>query len=461
MLSARSLSGNFSLPLCLFPRIGYNQRVIDRIEELETAFSSFEPSTADGRTRERRLERMERLLSFLGNPERAYRTYHVAGSKGKGSTAAYLAALITGTGRKCGLYTSPHLFTVRERFTISGAFFPDRFYIDVCNEMLEAVSSFTLPPELGPEKPTVFEMYTAFGYMLFKESGCTDAVIETGLGGRLDATNTIRSDAVFITPIEMEHQDVLGPTIKAIATEKAGIITSSAPVFTSFQKEEAGEVFRNRSALMGAPLFPLEDHLGAFRAETTKEGEKTSFTIDGMPFSLTLSMSTKAMAYNAALALLGASKLSLLSSEGLRLMEKMQLPGRFERRIIDKRLVVIDTAHTKISAAHSAEAFRKISGDAPVLILALVSGKDEDGIIRSLLPHFSSVIITKPSSYRKSDPSRLAERARSLFPDKDIRLIENPDTALDSALALPSDILITGSFYLAGEMERLRKEYEP
>ena len=186
MLSARSLSGNFSLPLCLFPRIGYNQRVIDRIEELETAFSSFEPSTADGRTRERRLERMERLLSFLGNPERAYRTYHVAGSKGKGSTAAYLAALITGTGRKCGLYTSPHLFTVRERFTISGAFFPDRFYIDVCNEMLEAVSSFTLPPELGPEKPTVFEMYTAFGYMLFKESGCTDAVIETGLGGCSD-----------------------------------------------------------------------------------------------------------------------------------------------------------------------------------------------------------------------------------------------------------------------------------
>lgn len=431
--------------------------MIKNIENLENVFDSFAPSERNPGVRDRRLERMERLLSYLKNPEKEFRTYHIAGSKGKGSSGAYIASLLSGSGRKCGLYTSPHLFTIRERFTLCGEFFPDSLYIESCNELLDKISSFTLPSYLGPEKPTVFEIYTAYGYMLFKNSGCTDAVIETGLGGRLDATNTIKSEAVFLTPIELEHQDILGNTIEEIAGEKAGIITTNAPVFVSLQKDEAEKVFRKKANEMNAPLFMLKEHLDSFIAETTKDGEKTSFSIDGHEYSLLLRMSTEKMAENAALAILGADKLGFLTTEGLKQLENMTLPGRFEKRIIDGKLCVIDTAHTPASAAATREAFIRISGKCPTLIFSLISGKNEEEIMKELFPPFETIFITKPSDYKKSDPDELYERARNLFPDKRIFLQEDPNAALNSALSLPSDILITGSFYLACGLERIRK----
>ena len=441
--------------------MGYTRGVIKQIAELETVFDTFAPESGDRRAREHRVERMRLFLSFLGNPEKAFRTYHIAGSKGKGSTASYLSAIITGYGRKCGLYTSPHLFSVRERFTLSGAFFSDSLYINTCNKLLEKTGSFIFPSSQGPEKPTTFEMYTAFAYILFKEAGCTDAVIETGLGGRLDATNTIESEAVFITEIELEHQDVLGKTIREIAKEKAGIIVSDAPVFASCHDEDAKSIMHEKAKEMGAPYYHIDDYVKSFHTETLQDGEHTSFSIGNTAYSLTLSMPTHAMAENAALALLGGSVLSLITDSGIRKLEKTQLPGRFEKRRIGESLIVIDTAHTPVSAAASCDAFCSIARQNPVLILGLVSGKDEEGIIKALFHPFTHIIITKPSSYRKSDPRGLLEKAARLFPEKDISLIENPDEALDSALSLSSDILITGSFYLASEMERLRKQYEP
>lgn len=434
--------------------------MIRSIDELETIFDSFAPSISGG-ARGSRLQRMRRLLSLLGNPEEGFRTYHVAGSKGKGTTAAYISALLTGLGRKCGLYASPHLFSVRERFTLSGSFFPDDLSIEACNRLIEMAASLSFPPDMGPEKPTTFEMYTAYAYLLFSMAGCTDAVIETGLGGRLDATNTIHPQAVFLTPIELEHTDVLGSTIAEIATEKSKIITPSTPVFSSFQAREAEEVFRHEAEAQHSPIYFLSDCIGDFRSRTLPEGEECSFTIDGRRFDLMLSMDTRAMAENAALAILGASRLDLLSDEGLRLLQSTTLPGRFERRMIEGHLVVVDTAHTVHSASSAREAFTSIAGEGGTLILALVDGKDEEGIVQALLPPFSKVIITKPGSYRRSDPERLLSKAKSAFPDKDIVLIEDADAALDSALSGSSGILITGSFYLPGEMRKLRKCYEP
>ncbi len=434
--------------------------MIATIDELETVFDIFTPPLEDGSRREMRLRRMDLLLSHLGHPERSFRAFHVAGSKGKGSVSAYLAALLEGSGRKCGLYTSPHLFTIRERFTLSGRFFPDSLYIDVCNDLLEAVSRFIIPSGMGPGKPTVFEMYTAYGYMLFRAAGCTDAVIETGLGGRLDATNTIEPEAVFLTTIELEHTDVLGSTIPEIAREKAGIMREGIPAFVSYQKDSAAsDVFRKEAERINAPIAFLSSEAPDLTASTARSGEHTRFTIDGRHYDLVLSMCTKAMAGNAALAVLGASRLSFLTEEGLSLMERVQLPGRFERRIVNDHLLVIDTAHTPASAASSRDAFIAIkSSPSPVLILGIVSGKDMGGIVGALLPAFGHIIITRPGHYRKSDPEKLFQLASELFPEKDITLIEDPDAALDSALAFSSDILITGSFYLAGAMGRLKNE---
>ncbi len=433
--------------------------MIKRIEELETAFDGYSPSMSDDRIRHSRLERMERLLDKLDHPERCYRTYHTAGSKGKGSTSAYLSALLTGSGKVCGLYTSPHLFTIRERFTLSGKLFPDDFYINVFNKLESETKDFLLPPELGAENPTVFEMYTAYGYMLFREYGCTDAVIETGIGGRLDATNTISPEAVFLTPIELEHTDVLGHTITAIAGEKAKIIRHS-PVFISRQKEEAEDVFLREAGEMNAEVHLFRNEIHNFSSSTEKDGEKVSFSIDGRKYSLKLQMATEAMAENAALAVLGAARLGFLTDQGIMNLERMQLPGRFERRMIDSHLVVIDTAHTVNSVATTRDAFMKISSPDPVLIFGAVDGKDIEHMIRELFIPFRRIIISKPGSFKKSSPEKIFELAVSLFPKKDIEYIESPSVAFDSALTLSSDILITGSFYLAAEIERLRGENE-
>ena len=435
--------------------------MICRIEELESVFDSFYPTTPEPRNREMRIKRMEMLLDYLGHPERSFRSYHVAGSKGKGSTAAYLSAIISGSGRKCGLYTSPHLFSVRERFTLSGQFFHDREYIETCNELLGKVKDFSFPSSFGSEKPTEFEIYTAYGYMLFKATGCSEAVIETGLGGRLDATNTLHSAAAILTPIELEHTELLGNTIKEIAGEKAGIITSSSPVFSSCQEEEAEEVFRKRAEAMGAEFFYLPEHLSSFASTITAEGAITSFIIEGKEYKLKLRMASKEMAENAALAILAAEKLSLLSEEGVKRMENVQLPGRFEERIIEGNLVVIDTAHTPHSASSTMDSFLKVSKkERRTLIIALADGKKENEIIRILFPFFDRIIITKTNSFKKSNPERLYQKGKELFPDKDIMMEQDADIALDSALTLSSDILITGSFYLASEMERLRKSNE-
>lgn len=429
--------------------------MIGKIEELETAFDNFAPSLPDPRIKELRLERMERLLEYLGNPERSYRTYHTAGSKGKGSTSAYLASLLSGAGRITGLYTSPHLFTIRERFTLSGEMFPDKLYIDVCSMLLDKMKTFSLPSSLGSEKPTVFEMYTAYGYLLFREYGCTDAVIETGIGGRLDATNTIEPEAVFLTPVELEHTDILGKTISSIATEKSKIITSS-PVFISRQRKEAEDVFLEEAEKRHAAVHLFRNEILDFSSSTEKDGEHVSFTIDGRKFTLTLQMATEAMAENAALAILGAERLGFLTDEGLRRVMSTQLPGRFERRNINGSLVVLDTAHTPASVKATRDAFFSIATGNPVLIFGAVDGKDIEHMIDELLEPFGKIIISKPGSYKKSSPEKIFSMARERFPKKDISYIESPSEAFDSALKLSSDILITGSFYLGAEIARLR-----
>ena len=286
-----------------------------------------------------------------------------------------------------------------------------------------------------------------------------DAVIETGIGGRLDATNTISPEAVFLTPIELEHTDVLGHTITAIAGEKAKIIRHS-PVFISRQKEEAEDVFLREAEEMNAEVHLFRNEIHDFSSSTEKDGEKVSFSIDDRKYSLKLQMATEAMAENAALAVLGAARLGFLTDQGIMNLERMQLPGRFERRMIDSHLVVIDTAHTVNSVATTRDAFMKITSHDPVLIFGAVDGKDIEHMIRELFIPFRRIIISKPGSFKKSSPEKIFELAVSLFPEKDIEYIESPSVAFDSALTLSSDILITGSFYLAAEIERLRGENE-
>ena len=401
---------------------------------------------------------MERLLLAIGNPEKSYRCYHLAGSKGKGTTGAYLAALLTGNGRKTGLYLSPHMYTVRERFTLSTRFFSDALYIDTANELLEKIEGFSLPPYLGSSMPTTFEMYTAYGYLLFRNAGCTDAVIETGLGGRLDATNTIAPEAVILTPIELEHTQILGDTIEKIAIEKSKIMRQGIPTFVSKERAEARKVFEDEAAAIGAPILFLEDEVKELCSRTGEAGEEVRFSIGEKDFNLNLSMTTEAMAGNAALAILAADRLGFLTDDGIKLLEKTTLPGRFEKMKIEGSIVVVDSAHTANSAKATIDAFNAIAHGRKVLIYSSVEGKDIGHIISILFPSFDRIIISTTGDYRKSNPEMIAKLGSSAFPSLDISIEENRDIALDKALEAADSILITGSFYLASGMRKIREK---
>lgn len=433
-------------------------RMVGSIEELETLFDRYSPSVGNESIRENRLERMRLLLDLLGNPEKSFRCYHLAGSKGKGTTAAYLAALLTGSGRRTGLYLSPHMYTVRERFTLSASFFSDDLYIDTANELIGKSASLSLPESLGAPIPTTFEMYTAYGYLLFRNAGCTDAVIETGLGGRFDATNTIDPEAVILTPIELEHTAILGDTIRKIATEKSKIMRPGVPTFASRESDEARQVFEAEAENIGAPICFLEDLVGDIDSVTTMDGEKARFSIGGRHFSLDLSMTTKAMADNAALAVLAADSLGFLTERGLELLEKTVLPGRFEKMEIDGRTVVVDSAHTVNSARATADAFRTIASGRKALVYSSVEGKDIEHIISVLFPLFDKIVISTTGDYRKSDPDMIASISARLFPSLDITIERDRDKALEKALGSADSILVTGSFYLASGMARIREK---
>lgn len=434
--------------------------MVKTIDELETLFDSFEPSLSSALIRENRIERMERLLEHIGNPEQSFSTYHTAGSKGKGTTSSYIAALLTGSGRRTGLYLSPHMYTVRERFTLSTAFFPDEVYIESANKLLSKIDGFTFPSDLGAVRPTTFELYTAYAYLLFKDAGCTDAVIETGLGGRLDATNTLFPKAVILTPIEKEHTAILGNTIKEIAGEKAKIMRHDVPTFSSFQTPEARAIFEKEAEDINTTIEFVSDSVSDFLSKTDINGEHVSFTLDGTHYDFKLAMSTKAMAENALLSILTAKRLGFLTDEGIRRMESTVLPGRFEKKIIDGRLVVIDGAHTPLSAKATADAFFSIAKGKSCLIYSSVMGKDIEGIIMKLFPHFDKIIITSTGDFKKSDPEGIFSLSKSLFPDYDISIDEDRNHAFSTALSYSSSILVTGSFYLASGIERLRRHDE-
>ena len=210
---------------------------------------------------EYRLDRMLRLMELFGHPDRKYRIVHVAGSKGKGSTATMIASIIAEAGGVVGLYTSPHLLSFTERIAINGKPVPTDILLPCARELSERMDKESPEDFPGGEAPTYFELLTMLGFLCFRDAGCTDAVIEVGLGGRLESTTVVTPEACGITPIDLEHTDILGDTIEKIAAEKAGIMKPGIPTFTSATRPEALQVFRSRASELAAPLTILDEVL--------------------------------------------------------------------------------------------------------------------------------------------------------------------------------------------------------
>ena len=411
-------------------------------------FTNLEKKTDRYNTRTYRLDRMQAIMKALGNPQDSYHSIHVAGSKGKGSTASYIASGLEAAGFVTGLYMSPHVSDYRERFTLCGRFVSDDILVSTGNILAKGLEDFHFNDSMGETQPTTFELYTAFAFLLFKRIGCQWAVIETGLGGRLDATNIIQPEASVLTPIELEHTDILGDTIAKIATEKSKIIKKDRPSFSAFQVPDALEVFRKEALEKNSDFHYLGD-------EVSEVTERHIRFRNGYSTELNLAMPGLVQAQNCALALLVLRTLGLYREGATeKALEKNALPGRMER-INWKRTLYLDGAHTQNSMRHLLETFRSMyPGRSGICIFGAVAGKNHDAMCDEVLQAFDHVVVCRPGTFKRSDPKALYELLMSKkLPNQKAVLIEDASEALAYCLnntEASEPVLAAGSFYLAG-----------
>ena len=448
-----------------------NIRTLDEVFALFESRTNLEKGLPPGNpNRVYRLDRMRVLCGAYGNPQNTYRTIHLAGSKGKGSVAVYIAALLKSAGRRVGVYASPHLVDYRERFRIYGESFPEETALATARLLLEKLPEHEkdLPGEGGA---TTFELLTLFAFLLFRETGCDTAVLETGLGGRLDATNIIdRPEAVVFTPIEMEHTEILGNTLKQITAEKAGILKPGTRAWSAGQSLIPRHEFRRQTRRAGVRLTELPSRLRSINQIPSDGCDDCKFAWqllwkDGKQEIIQLSMGGRIQAENAALALLVSRKLEPDLSECSSTLAGVSLPGRFHFLRRDP-VIIIDGAHTARSVTALAEAFSEVSKNTPdcqpLLLFGSGKGKDDRAMARKLCggrnPRFKEVIISTPGSFKPSNPEEVAESFR--LTGAEVSLIPEPERAWVTALKRAGGdrpILVTGSFYMAGEIANLNR----
>jgi dihydrofolate synthase/folylpolyglutamate synthase len=405
-----------------------------------------------------RLDRMAALLAMLGNPERAYGIVHVAGTKGKGSTAALMASVLEASGRKTGLYTSPHVATPLERIAVSGRFPDAARFVGLAAELARTVDG--LPPQALPGgfPPTTFELYTLFALLAFRAEGCAIAVVETGIGGRLDATNVVSPVASVITPLDLEHTDVLGDTIDMIAGEKAGIIKPGAPAFVGFQPPETKKVFRAAAARAGTRVRFLDEELEELDSSMGADGTAVRLKLRGMRrLEFRLSLLGRFQAENAALACLTLMCLfpGLPDGAFTEGFAHSSLPGRFEV-LRGSPPLIADAAHTPLAVRRLLESFREIFPGDAVLIFGSVAGKKPREMAEILAPAFRSIFVSTPGTFKESDPEGVARIFAELNPET--ALVRDPAQALRAAEEAAGGrlpVLVTCSFYMVAEIRRL------
>jgi dihydrofolate synthase / folylpolyglutamate synthase len=373
------------------------------------------------------LENIERLLDELGLgcvcPKTSRQVIHVAGTNGKGSVCVMIDSICRAQGYRTGLFISPHLVTFRERIRVNGDMISEDAVADGLTILRDLVADWN-------PHPTFFEVVTALALKNFYDTSVEIAILETGLGGRLDATNAVQSNVSVITPIDFDHERWLGKTLSEIAAEKAGIIKQQVPIVCAPQRPEADEVVRARAAKCEAPL------------------EFVTESYDETPIALVGSYQKE----NAALAInaLRAAKIDIDSPAIAKGLASVQWPARFQKW--DER-TIIDGAHNPAAARTLAETWHEIFGDQrATLVLAILSDKNLGGICEALAPISESVLLPAIRSERATDPKLLAQIFSRITPSLPYSITGSIGEALELARVKRNPILITGSLHFAGEV---------
>jgi dihydrofolate synthase/folylpolyglutamate synthase len=399
------------------------------------------------------LQRMERLLTAVGQPQRGPRTWHVAGSKGKGSTARMLAAVLQAAGLgPVGLTTSPHLVDVAERIEVDGQPVDE----EALCRAFDRLQPWMQATQGGRLAPTFFELVTGAAWLAFRSAGCRSVVLETGLGGRLDATTVCCPEGTAITTIELEHVQLLGDTLEAIAGEKAGILKPGVPCATA-ATGGALRVIEQRAHALGAPLLRLGQEV-LLHDVRTGPGLRTQATVEalGQRVALDLPLAGAHQARNAALVtalMLHAGVPAAAVRDGL---SRVRLPAALEL-FAGQPDLVLDGAHTEASAAAAVQAVAAAFPGRPrVLLLALLEEKRVEAILDTLLPGACAVVASGAPTPRALTAAALAARVHArAAPGQPVHAVDDPQEALARARALcpPGGlVLATGSLYLAGAL---------
>jgi dihydrofolate synthase/folylpolyglutamate synthase len=384
------------------------------------------------------LENIFALVERLGHPERTFQSVHIAGTNGKGSVTAMVDAALRSAGHRSARFTSPHLVDITERFVIDGRAVPHWALNDAIAHIRDVVEQLRREGVLAVH-PTFFEVTTAAAFELFRRAAVEVAVLEVGLGGRLDATNVVTPVATAITSIAFDHQMYLGSTLDEIAFEKAGIIKPGVPVVVGelpraaanvierIAHERGAELIRTSAADVGNLSVGLR---GAHQRRNAAVALRVLETIDGRGIAVPRAAIAAGLAHP-------------------------DWPGRLdERRLPDGRELLLDAAHNPAGAAALASYLQSDDRPPAPLVFAAMRDKDIPGMLAALLPVSRSLVATRASLARSADPATIAQHARALVPDLPVMTEPSAADALAAAWRIAPRIVVAGSIFLLGDVLR-------
>jgi len=397
------------------------------------------------------LKNISNLLRHLDNPHEHLRAVHIAGTNGKGSIAAMLSSILTQAGYKVGLYTSPHLVSFRERIKINENPISKAEVIRLVEEIKTKIDAYT--------PATFFEFTTAMAILHFARSSVDVAILETGMGGRLDATNVVTPLVTIISNISREHTEYLGNTLKAITNEKAGIIKKGIEVITAERKPNVLTTIKGCCERNGSPLFRVGKDIRRRRIDN-RNNRFHYFGMDRQLFNLEVGLKGEHQVINGVTAL-GA--IEILIRKGYEVpdsaiyqgLKEVNWPGRLEV-IRENPIVVLDGAHNPIAASCLRQALlSEFSFHNLILVVGIMRDKDIKGMFKRLIPLSDKLILTKPDYERAADPHYLYELG-ALY-QKNMTISQPVDEAVRLALSMAHQqdlICITGSLYTVGEARK-------
>lgn len=399
------------------------------------------------------LDVMKAFMERLGNPQNTFRTVHVTGTNGKGSTSALVYNILSERFIS-GLYTSPHLVRFNERILLQKEYIPDSYVEEFLRKNMPAIEEL----RNINRNPTFFETTTAMAFSYFAENSAEYASIEVGLGGRLDSTNVVNPEVSVITSVGYEHADKLGSSLDAIAYEKGGIIKPGRPVILGDTKKEVVHTIRRLCTLRNSPLHLVDSEVTFSNISESSAGTRFTLGTEKREYTLESPMVGYFQKQNIATAVMAAE---LLEDQGVAAkhiatgVKNTVWPARMEI-LSSKPLIMVDAAHNPPAAHALSHSYRKIFQKRPHLLVGMLKDKDYYSVLRILSEVGDAITLTTPDEPQRAlPPERLREFAEKFFSSVDV--IEDPREAYLQLRDSGEDLLVTGSIYLVGIIKELER----